>query len=56
MLYASMPRVVVCHSASVCPSRVYCGYTVRNRASRQSHIGFQMTWKLLTLDDLEGQY
>jgi len=36
--------------------------TVRDRAklllitNSKSHIGFQIIWKLSTLDDLEGQY
>jgi len=59
---ASMARCVVCR-LSVCPS-VCHGCIVAKRCEIRpigcyrsltgSRIGFQMTWKSLTLDDLEG--
>ena len=60
MLYStSMARCVCCLSiCNGCIVAKWCGIGPRLLliSNRKSHIGFQMTWKSLTLDDLEGQY
>jgi len=58
MLYESLVQVVVC--LSVCHECIVAKWCeIRPRllliTNRKSHISFQMTWKSLTLDDLEGQ-